>query len=46
MLLVKIFMKVMIKYFIIRNFRGTYSSVEMLKRYMVRKRLGTPALEC
>ena len=35
----------MIKYFVIRNFRGTCQSVGMLKGYMVRKRLGTPALE-
>jgi len=34
----------MIKYFIIRNFRGTCSSAEMLKGYMVRERLGTPDL--
>ena len=30
--------------FAIRNFRGTCSSVEMLKGYVVRERLGTPAL--
>jgi len=35
----------MIKYFVIINFRGTCSSVEMLKAYMVRDRLGNPALE-
>ena len=34
----------MIKYFVIRNFRGTCSSVGMLKGYMVRERLGTPVL--
>jgi len=28
-----------------RNIRGTCSSVELLKRYMVRERLGNPALE-
>jgi len=28
--------------FVVRNFRGTCLSVEMLKQYMVRKRLGTP----
>jgi len=33
------------KYFVIRSFRGTCSSVGMLKGYMVRKRLGTPVLE-
>jgi len=27
-----------------KNFRGTYSSVEMLKGYMARERLGSPAL--
>jgi len=35
----------MTKYFVMRNFRGTCSSVEMLKGYIVRGRLGTPALE-
>jgi len=44
----------LIKYFVIRDFRGTYSSVELLKGacspvevlkgYMVNKRLGTPGL--
>jgi len=34
----------MIKYFVIRKFRGTYSSVGMLKGYMAKKRLGSPAL--
>jgi len=34
----------MIKYFVLRNFRGTCSSVEMPKGYMVTKRLGTSAL--
>ena len=44
----------MIKYFVIRSFRGTCSSVEMvkgtclsvelLKGYMVREKLGTPGL--
>jgi len=34
----------MIKYFVIRHFRGTCSSVRMLKGYMVRERLGTPVL--
>jgi len=32
----------MLKYFVIRNFRGTFSSVEILKGYVVRERLGTP----
>jgi len=35
----------MIKYFVIRNFRVTCSSVGMLKGYMVRERLGRPALD-
>jgi len=34
----------MIKYFVIKNFRGTYSSAEMLKGYMVKERLGTPVV--
>ena len=29
---------------VIRNFRGTCSSVKMVKGYMFRERLGTPAL--
>jgi len=33
-----------IKYFVIRHFRGTRSSVEMLKGSMVRERLGSPVL--
>ena len=35
---------IMIKYFVIRNFRGTRLSVEMLKGHMVRERLGNPGL--
>jgi len=35
----------LVSLFVIRNFRGTCSSVEMLKAYMARKRLGTPVLE-
>ena len=31
-------------YAIERNFKGTYSSVEMQKGYMVKERLGDPAL--
>ena len=30
--------------FVIRNFRGTCSSIEMLKGYMARESLGTPVL--
>jgi len=33
-----------LQYFVIRKFRGTCSSAEMLKKYMVRERLGTPVL--
>jgi len=36
---------VMIKYFVMRNLRGTCLSVEMLKGYIVRERSGTPELE-
>jgi len=32
----------MIEHFVMRNFRVTCSSDEMLKQYMVRERLGTP----
>jgi len=31
--------------FFIRNFRGTCSSIEMLKGYMARESLGTPVLD-
>jgi len=34
----------MLKYFVIRNVKGTCSSVGMLKEYMVRGRLGTSGL--
>jgi len=30
--------------FVIRNFRGTCSSIEVLKGYMARESLGTPVL--
>jgi len=33
------------KYFVIKNFWCTCTSVEMLKGYMVRERLGTPSLD-
>jgi len=36
---------VMIKYFVIRNFRGISSSVEMLKECVIRERLGAPTLK-
>jgi len=32
-------------YFVTRNYGGACSSVEMLKGYMLRERLGTPGLE-
>jgi len=35
---------IMVIYFVIENFSGTFSSVNMLKWYMVRERLGTPGL--
>jgi len=35
----------MINNFVIRNYRGTCLSVEMLKGYMVREKLKTPSLE-
>jgi len=35
---------IMIIYFVIGSFRGTFSSVNMLKGYMIRERLGTPVL--
>jgi len=44
MLIVKYLWIIMTKYFVMRNFRGTCSSVEMLKGYIVRGRLGTPEL--
>jgi len=34
----------MIKFIVIGYLRGTCTSVEMLKGYMVRERLGTPGL--
>jgi len=33
------------KDFVIINFKGTSSSVELLKGYMVRETLGTPGVE-
>jgi len=36
----------LLRLFVLRNFRGACSSVDMLKGYMVRKRLGTPVLGC
>jgi len=46
MLIVKVYLLLdMIKYFVMRHFSGTCSSVDMLKGYMVRERLGIPVLE-
>jgi len=39
-----VFMIIMIKYFVVGNFKGTCTSVEMLKRCIVSERLGTPVL--
>ena len=35
---------IMMMYFVTGNFRGTYSSINMPKGYMVKERLGTPGL--
>jgi len=37
---------ILLSLFVIRNFRGTSSLSELLKRYMVRERLVTAALAC
>jgi len=37
---------ILLSVFVIRHFRGTRSSVEMLKGYMVREMLGSPGLVC
>jgi len=37
---------ILLSIFVIRNFSGTSSPAELLKEYMVRERLGTPALAC
>ena len=37
---------VLISLFVIKNFRGTSSPAELMKGYMVRETLGTPALTC
>jgi len=36
---------ILLSLYVIRNLRGTCSSVEILKVYMVRERLGTSGLE-
>ena len=35
---------ILLSLFVIRNIRGTCSSVEMLKGYMVKERLGNPGI--
>jgi len=36
---------ILLSLFVIRNFRGSRSSVEILKGYTVKERFGTPVLE-
>jgi len=43
-LICKYIFVIFFKLFVIRNFRGTYLSIEMLKGYMARESLGTPVL--
>jgi len=45
MLIVKNNFVIFLSLFVIRNFRGTCSSIEMLKGYMARESLGTPDLK-
>jgi len=40
-----VFFVILLNLSVIRKFRGSCSSVEMLKRYIVRERLGTRGLE-
>jgi len=44
MLVGKYVFVIFLSLYVIRNFRGTCPSVEMLKGYMARVSLGTPAL--
>ena len=44
MLICKYIFVIFLKLFVIRNFRDTCSSIEMLKEYMARESLGTPVL--
>jgi len=44
MLIGKYIFVIFLNFFVIRNFRGTCSSIEMLKVYMARESLGTPVL--
>jgi len=45
MLIGKYIFVIFLSLFVIRNFRGRCSSIEMMKGYMVRERLGNPALQ-
>jgi len=44
MLIGKYIFVIFLNLFVTRNFRGTCSSIKMLKGYMVRESLGTPVL--
>jgi len=44
MLIGKYIFVIFLNLFVIRNFSGTCSSIEMLKGYMARESLGTPVL--
>jgi len=45
MLIGKYVFVIFLSLFVMRNFRGTCSSVEMLKGYIARESLGIPALD-
>ena len=45
MLIGKYIFVIFLSLFVIRNYRGTCSSIEMLKWYMAKEALGTPAVE-
>jgi len=44
MLIGKYIFAIFLNFFVIRNFRGTCSSIETLEGYMARESLGTPVL--
>ena len=44
MLICKYIFVIFLNLFVMRNFRGTCSSIEILKEYMARESLGTPVL--
>ena len=44
MLIGKYIFVIFLNLFVVRNFKGTCSPIEMLKRYMARERLETPVL--